>query len=228
MPGSAWWPSTSATRADRLRVRPGLGDEVDRDHSPPSLCPSRRAVRGCRARCAGPRARGTARRARSAAGRRCGGLRAQHFHHFADGAAAHVAARDAHGGAVAVHELAHLRRREENRRAAFVGHEKPWPSGWPSTRPATSAMRFATSRLPARFCTTSPARSELGQRALEFAPRMAWDVQPRRASSSRVSGARARSARRGCVAINSVAARSLPSPQRGSFRFFFDTSDTCN
>ena len=111
-------------------MRPGLGDEVDRDH----LSRLRSARLGGRyqnvvgdAPVLGYEEQHTVLGVQPADDPAVCAL--QHFHHFADGAAAHVAARDAHGGAVAVHELAHLRRREENRRAAFVGHEKTVPVG---------------------------------------------------------------------------------------------------
>jgi hypothetical protein len=48
----------------------------------------------------------------------------EHFHHGAERTAALVASAYAHGGAIAVDHLAHLRGRQEHRRPAFVGHEK--------------------------------------------------------------------------------------------------------
>src|SRR2546425_833359 len=68
------------------------------------------------------------------------------------------------------------------------GSRKPWPSGWPSMRPASRAMRFATSRAPAPFCTTSPARPSAvsaASRALRPPPL----ISQRPASSAPVSGA---------------------------------------
>ena len=53
----------------------------------------------------------------------------EHFDHLADRAAAMVAPAHAHRGAVAVHEAAHLRRRQEHRRPALVGDEEAVPVG---------------------------------------------------------------------------------------------------
>ena len=63
--------------ADGLRVLRGLRDQFDRSPPAPAWrARFRSAGSGCRWRCAGPRAPGTARRAPCAAGRRCGGWRA--------------------------------------------------------------------------------------------------------------------------------------------------------
>lgn len=48
----------------------------------------------------------------------------EHLHERADRAAARIGPAYAYRGAIAVHEAAHLVRRHEDRRAAFVGHEE--------------------------------------------------------------------------------------------------------
>ena len=108
----------------------------------------------------------------------------QHFHHLAHRAAAMVVAGGAHRGAVAMHELAHLRRRQENGSLPSSGTRKPWPSGWPrrGRRRPRCAWRPAGCR---RGLHDVAGALERAQRAIEFAPLVTRDTRSARRARRR-------------------------------------------
>jgi hypothetical protein len=137
-----------------------------------------------------------------------------------------VAPGDAHRGAVAMHELAHLGRGKKDRGAAVVGHEET----------VTVGMAFAASRdhrdalcdqqRPGAVLHDLAGALERAQRAVEFAPRRAPDTQPRGKlvrGQRRARGIqRAKDAARvgsACVYYRRAVGSIAPS-QRGSFGFF--------
>jgi hypothetical protein len=147
----------------------------------------------------------------------------EHFDHLADRAAAMIVAGGAHRGAVAMHELAHLRRRQEDRGAAFVGHQEAVAVGMAlrrGRRPARCVSRPAGCRRGSARCR--PARSSALSARWKSLRR--WRAMRMRiASSSAVSGARAafRAARmRPASGSLFVAVGPVSPPQCGSFLLF--------
>ena len=95
------------------------------------------------------------------------------------GPAAMVAPGDAHRGAVAVHELAHLGRRQEDRGAAVVGHEETVAVGMAFDAPGDHGDALRDQQGAGAVLHDLAGALERAQRAVEFAPRLAPDAQPR-------------------------------------------------
>ena len=146
----------------------------------------------------------------------------EHFDDLAGRPAAMVAPGDAHRGAVAMHELAHLGAAARKIEALpSSGTRKPWPSGWPSTRPGDHRDALRDQQRAGAVLHDLAGALERAQRALEFAPRLAPDAQPR----GELVGAqrRARGVQRAedAARVGSVVAvASIAPSQRGSFGFF--------
>ena len=173
--------------ADRLRVRRRRLDELDGDDLA-GLAPCPRSAGGTRMSCAMRRSSGTS------SSTPCSSCRRPTMRRFArsststiapSGRPRLVAPGDAHRGAIAVHEPAHLVRRQEHRGAArrrargSRGRRDGLRRG-----PATSEMRCATSSAPARFCTTSPERSSAASAGVERAPLARADAEALRRARS--------------------------------------------
>ena len=103
----------------------------------------------------------------------------EHFDDLAGRPAAMVAPGDAHRGAVAMHELAHLGRRKEDRGVAVVGHEETVAVGmaFDAARDHGDALR--DQQGAGAVLHDLAGALERAQCAVEFAPRLAPDAQPR-------------------------------------------------
>ena len=122
----------------------------------------------------------------------------EHFHHLAHRAAAMVVPAGAHRGAVAMQSWRISAGGRKIELAALVGHQEAVPVRMALDAAGDHRDALATSSAPARFCTMSPARSSVLERAIEFAPLLARDTQARGELVGGERRARGLSRRREC------------------------------
>jgi len=131
-----------------------------------------------------------------------------------------VAPGDAHRGAVAVHELAHLGRGQEDRISRFIWNQKPMTVRVPFDAPGDERDALRDEQAAGAVPHHVAGALERRERALELAPCVASDVQAR---GQLVRGQRrARGVENGqdALPVGRVPVASTPSSQRGSFGFF--------
>jgi len=119
-----------------------------------------------------------------------------------------------------VHQLAHLRRGQEDRISRFIWNKKPMTVGVPFNAPGDERDALRDEQAAGAVLHHVSGALERRERALEIAPRVARDVEPRGKLVGRERRSRGIENSKDALRVRSVPLGSMPSSQRGSFGLF--------